>query len=335
MVRCQKCGQLNDEDATFCEGCGSNLKTTFSRAVPKEPLKKKDRMRRSTKLLIVFGVILVAGLSIVAGVMVPAIFHPIQNNSFSDSGISFQYPGNWSNNATITWTDSNSLQNETIGKLGNGNVTLGVLYEPISSDDLQTLGKMTVDSWSNNGVSGNVVSNTVGQVGANPVDEIIYNASDPVTNVLYENYYVLLGGSGNHVYAMRFRAPQTDFAKYYPQFQSIVSSVIIANQTVTTDPNTQSTNSNNSGFISSQQAIDVAEPIIGYEPNGVNSNQNVYTAQLIDGTPYGSPYYYQVSARYQNGGGWSYEPTKVDVNAKTGQMITTFSTGSPDPLIPD
>ena len=117
----------------------------------------------------------------------------------------------------------------SIGKLGNGNVTLGVLYEPVSSYDLQTLGKNTVDSWRNNGVNGNVISNTVGQVGPNTVDEIIYNATDPVTNVLYENYYVLLGGSGNHVYAMRFRAPQTDFAKYYPQFQSIVGSVILAN----------------------------------------------------------------------------------------------------------
>ena len=48
-------------------------------------------------------------------------------------------------------------------------------------------------------------------------------------NVWYENYYVMLGGSGNHVYAMCFSAPQTDFAKYYNQFQSIVSSVKIAN----------------------------------------------------------------------------------------------------------
>jgi hypothetical protein len=304
MVRCQKCGQLNDEDATFCEGCGSNLKTTFSRAVPKEPLKKKDRMRRSTKLLIVFGVILVAGLSIVAGVMVPAIFHPIQNNSFSDSGISFQYPGNWSNNATITWTDSNSLQNETIGKLGNGNVTLGVLYEPVSSYDLQTLGKITVDSWSNNGVNGSVISNTVGQVGANQVDEIIYNTTDPVTNVLYENYYVLLGGSGNHVYAMRFRAPQTDFAKYYPQFQSIVGSVTIANQAPVSTPTVTNPTEpvvNNNVQITSEEANQI---IID---SGVPPNLTL-NAQLV---------------------GNSYQITAYDVNDNiVGSAVVNAQTGA-------
>lgn len=304
MVRCQKCGQLNDEDATFCEGCGSNLKTTFSRAVPKEPLKKKDRMRRSTKLLIVFGVILVAGLSIVAGVMVPAIFHPIQNNSFSDSGISFQYPGNWSNNATITWTDSNSLQNETIGKLGNGNVTLGVLYEPVSSYDLQTLGKITVDSWSNNGVNGSIISNTVGQVGANQVDEIIYNTTDPVTNVLYENYYVLLGGSGNHVYAMRFRAPQTDFAKYYPQFQSIVGSVTIANQAPVSTPTVTNPTEpvvNNNVQITSEEANQI---IID---SGVPPNLTL-NAQLV---------------------GNSYQITAYDVNDNiVGSAVVNAQTGA-------
>ena len=27
MIRCQKCGHTNDNDATFCENCGANLKT--------------------------------------------------------------------------------------------------------------------------------------------------------------------------------------------------------------------------------------------------------------------------------------------------------------------
>lgn len=125
--------------------------------------------------------------------------------------------------------------------------------------------------------------------------------------------------------------------------QSYLSSLnknVNNNQTISTNNSTsnQTTNSSTStksGFISAQQAIDVAEPIIGYQPNGVYSTQNVYSAQLIDGTPYGSPYYYQVSARYKNGNGWSYEPTKVDVNAKTGKMIATFQDGSPNPLLPD
>lgn len=304
MVRCENCGKENDKNAAFCEKCGDNLKKTFSREFPKGSIIKSNGMARSSKILILVCVILVAGLSIAAGVMVPSLFHPIQNNSFSNSDISFQYPGNWSDNATVTWTDSNSLQNETIGKLGNGNVTLGVLYEPVSSYDLQTLGKITVDSWSNNGVNGSIISNTVGQVGANQVDEIIYNTTDPVTNVLYENYYVLLGGSGNHVYAMRFRAPQTDFAKYYPQFQSIVGSVTIANQAPVSTPTVTNPTEpvvNNNVQITSEEANQI---IID---SGVPPNLTL-NAQLV---------------------GNSYQITAYDVNDNiVGSAVVNAQTGA-------
>jgi hypothetical protein len=69
MSKCQNCGRENDEDATFCENCGANLKTTLSsRTYPKEP-KNKENMSQSTKILIVVCVILVAGLGITAGAL--------------------------------------------------------------------------------------------------------------------------------------------------------------------------------------------------------------------------------------------------------------------------
>ena len=280
-----------------------------NRTVQGAPVKREEGMAHSTKLLIVACVILVGGLSIVAGAMLPAFFHPLQNNTFSNSGLSFQYPGNWSNNVSITWISDNDLQNETIGTLGNGNVTLGVLYEPASSDDIQSLGDITVDSWKGNGASGELLSNTLGQVGANSVYEIIYTEKDPATNVMYENYYVMLGGSGNHVYAMRFRAPQADFANYYPQFQSIVSSVIITNQTQSNTPTTtqvinptESVNVNNV-MISPQQANQI---IIS---SGVPPNLTL-TAQL-DGDSY------EIIACDANGNFAGY----AIVNAQTGAIL--------------
>jgi len=251
MVRCENCGHVDDDNSPFCEKCGAKLINSLATRTKGKPLKMERGMARSTKILIVICVILVGGLSIVAGAMIPAFFHPIQNNTFSESGLSFQYPGNWSNNATITWVSDNDLQNETIGTLGNGNVTLGVLCEPVSTYDLQSLGSITVDSWKGNGAGGDVLSNTVGQVGVNSVDEIIYTEKDPVTNLIYENYYVLLGGSGNNVYVMRFRAPQADFSKYYSQFQSIVSSVTIANQVTTNQVTNQTPSANSTNVIDS------------------------------------------------------------------------------------
>lgn len=156
----------------------------------------------------------------------------VQNKTFSNSGISFQYPGNWSNNVTLNWTSGNA-QNETIGKLGNGNVTLAILYmnnttQPLLiSYDIGTLTYFAVQSWKSEGNNTNVLSNTNRRIGNNTVGEIIYTSQDPVSNVLYKYYYVITGEQGKSVYVLRFGAPESDFAQYYDQFQSIVNSIKI------------------------------------------------------------------------------------------------------------
>ena len=119
MVRCQKCGHTNDEDATFCENCGANL-TSFSSGFPRESVKNEGGMNKSVKILIVVCVILVAGLGITAGALmemnksgtVPVTntssvnqsTNPTSSNShtstsqyktFSNGEIYFQYPSSW------------------------------------------------------------------------------------------------------------------------------------------------------------------------------------------------------------------------------------------------
>ena len=161
------------------------------------------------KILIGFILILLVSLGVVVWtIMLPSI-SPVHNKTFSSSGISFQYPGNWSDNATITWASgSNNTQNETIGSLGNGNVTLAVLYIPeFSSYNIQSLGSLSIAAWKTSGVNQNILSNTVSQIGPNTVDQIIYTQNDPITGVSYKTDYVLIGGSGKAVYALVFRAP--------------------------------------------------------------------------------------------------------------------------------
>ncbi|MGB9200769.1 zinc-ribbon domain-containing protein [Methanobacterium sp.] len=71
MGKCENCGHMNEEDATFCESCGANLKTTSSRGViPGKPPRKEGGMNQSTKILIVVCIILVAGLGITAGALI-------------------------------------------------------------------------------------------------------------------------------------------------------------------------------------------------------------------------------------------------------------------------
>jgi hypothetical protein len=120
MGRCQKCGHTNDSDATFCENCGANLETTFSRGLPRESVKNEGGMNKSIKILIVVCVILVAGLGITAGALmemnkvgtvpvtntssVSQSTNPTSNNvpvsnaqykTFSNGEIYFQYPSTW------------------------------------------------------------------------------------------------------------------------------------------------------------------------------------------------------------------------------------------------
>ncbi len=113
------------------------------------------------------------------------------------------------------------------------------------------------------------------------------------------------------------------------------SNVIIANQThvsannsvpiQTNKGSSKQTVSNNSAFITSQKAISIAKPLIG------SSTGIKYFSQLITNGPVA---YYLVDAEVgsSNGHVWTDVPTCVDVNAKTGQIITTFQKGTPNPL---
>lgn len=178
--------------------------------------------------------------------MIPSFYHTSPNQTFSKEGITFQYPGNWSNNVTVNWTGGNA-QNNSIGSLGNGNVTLGVLYINITSPyDVATLGTMAVQAWKDEGLSSTVLSNTNSQIGTNAVDEIIYTSTDPISGVQYKYLYVIIGGQGKTVYIMRFGAPASDFDKYYSQFQSVINSISIVYQTTETTTSTENTGNNSS-----------------------------------------------------------------------------------------
>lgn len=218
-------------------------------------------MDNTVKSLIIVIVILVIGIGVVGAFMLPSFYHITPNQTFSKEGITFQYPGNWSNNVTVKWTGGNA-QNNSIGSLGNGNVTLGVLYINITSPfDVATLGTMAVQAWKDEGLSSTVLSNTNSQIGTNAVDEIIYTSTDPISGVLYKYLYVIIGGQGKTVYILRFGAPASDFDKYYSQFQSIINSISIVYQTTKTTTSTVNTANNssvNNQSVNNQQTTPIA-----------------------------------------------------------------------------
>ncbi len=116
---CPKCGHKNDTDATFCENCGTNLRSSFSDGFSRKPIKNEGGINKSGKILIVVCIILIAGLGITAGALIEmnkVSTVPVTNNSsvsqtvnptnnapvsnsqyktFSNGEIYFQYPSSW------------------------------------------------------------------------------------------------------------------------------------------------------------------------------------------------------------------------------------------------
>jgi hypothetical protein len=156
MVRCQNCGHLNENDATFCEKCGTNLESKVSsKTFPGDQIKKEEGMAQSTKLLIIICIILVAGLGITAGAL-------IQMNKGDTTVI---------NNSTVTqsptqvtnqesWHEVNSFSGTSDGS-GNFNIK-GKMYKIVMTANPQlnyNTNSMTVDvSDSNNNLitTGNI-----------------------------------------------------------------------------------------------------------------------------------------------------------------------------------
>ncbi len=106
LIKCENCGHINDENGTFCEKCGANLKSTISsRAFPQEPLKREEGMAKSTKILIVVVIILVAGLGISAGVLMEMSktgTTAVNNSSVTQSPTQVTNQGSWHEIASFT-----------------------------------------------------------------------------------------------------------------------------------------------------------------------------------------------------------------------------------------
>jgi hypothetical protein len=79
-MNCPKCHKNNDEDASFCENCGTKLKTLTDDADTKKPL-KKESIKNSTKILIIVCVVLIIGVGITVGILFKNSQDPASNNT--------------------------------------------------------------------------------------------------------------------------------------------------------------------------------------------------------------------------------------------------------------
>lgn len=176
MVKCTNCGHENDQDATFCENCGSKIGKGYSAGISKDQPVNEEGLAQSTKILIAVCVILVIGVGITAGYL-------LKNNQ-QTAAVSLNPSSNSSNNSIskssgFPVSEAPNLAYEIIKN--NGTVA-SVNYGTITLDNnqcLYILSKSIV--MLDNGQSGNIPINSYGNA-ANPAGTV---TSATITRVEY------------------------------------------------------------------------------------------------------------------------------------------------------
>lgn len=184
------------------------------------------------KYLSFIGILMIIGLVIGVSGCTSSGTATISNKTFSKSGITFQYPGNWSDNATMNFAKSAGKDVELIGTLGNENITLAVQYVNGTKHPLDIMTTEQSKDFSisrcRETINPNILSDTNRQINNKTAYELIYTIPDAVTNVTYKKYYVFINSANNkNQYSLLFSAPESEFANYYEQFNSIASSIQI------------------------------------------------------------------------------------------------------------
>lgn len=90
---CKNCGFENDDDASFCENCGTSLSSVSQNT---------SGMSKTNKILIVVVIVLIAGIGLAAGMMLTSQA-PVANNTTNNTSVNVSEP--------VTTTTSSSDAN--------------------------------------------------------------------------------------------------------------------------------------------------------------------------------------------------------------------------------
>lgn len=343
---CPNCKTENSDNAGFCQECGTALKQP---AIPKNDEKSGNRItnfwnkqsRRKKASIGILGIVFV-GLIILI-VIFGGMFAPLDNTpvalapaaNFTDNSIAFNYPNDMTNDSFATNGSGDGVVYEP--SLVNGIVFITISNYPILNN-YSTNASETKDTFvkDHNGIFEQVLSNS--DV-TNPNGVLIssytrkYRDDDGSIWIEYNLFFQDNQGLIYHITVSGDVSKNSQINETATEVFNTLQNVVnqntnsINNTINQTDTGTTSS-STNEGFISDKKAISIAKPLIKSDPS------NTYSAQLENGLSVVTPYY-EVSAEYNSGGNWFNESTVVDVDAKTGKIITTWQAGGFDPLIPD
>ncbi len=171
MMICPKCGHKNDEDADFCENCGTKIKNNHSDKPGTNEPTNKGSMNQLTKILIAVCIILVIGVGIAAGILIKNSQQNPQDQSATNTSTnqitnSTGFPLTQSSNLAVQISKYNgNFESVTYGSITlDKNQVLYILAKAIVMINSNEQGNIPIKSFkSASSPEGTVTSATIAQ----------------------------------------------------------------------------------------------------------------------------------------------------------------------------
>jgi Double zinc ribbon len=168
-MKCPKCKHENDEDAAFCENCGSKIKNPSSDKIfTNEP--PKEGLAQSTKILLVICVVLVIGVGIASGILIKSSQQTSPDQSATNTSnqitTSTGFPISQASNLAVQISKYNgNFESITYGSITlNKNQVLYILAKAIVMINSNEQGNIPIKSiQSPSSPEGTVTSATIAQ----------------------------------------------------------------------------------------------------------------------------------------------------------------------------
>jgi amino acid transporter len=238
---CPKCKTENLDSATFCQNCGEELpKYTYN--VPSSedvPLKSKaksgnwwSKQTTPVKILSVVGVCCVGliVLILLVGLIFPdaTTFNldtgntPALTQTFSQAGLSFNYPGDWTP-TTVQYIDSSSSIVQSLGAFSSTD-DLALDVNKQSMTETVASAKEATKTNLKTIPSSQILSETTRTVNGLTVYEMVVTYTDSNNNQV-KSLYVVTGKDGQVAYYLQFIDTPSSFDSDLSLMNSIVNTI--------------------------------------------------------------------------------------------------------------
>lgn len=239
---CPNCKTENIDSAEFCQNCGTEL-PKFSYNVPPKgdtPSQPKSggwwgKQTTLVKIISVAGVCCVGliVLLVLLGLFFPdaTTFNidtgntPALTQTFSESGLTFNYPSDWEN-SSVKYIDSSTSIVQSLGTLKSPD---GLLLDVSKQDMTETVEAAKEGTKANIKTipSAQITSETTKTVNGLKIYEMIVTYTDTSTNQEAKSLYVITGKDGQVAYYLQFIDDPSNFSSDQALMNSIVNTIKI------------------------------------------------------------------------------------------------------------